>query len=97
MAKTKQQWSKDEKNVTETQNISLQYLARNKEFNLGYADFKNGVWRKEYETWPINMQWQYERGRAYGAAGGPQIKDGRTTRYAALYFLASLFRDNSLI
>ena len=88
MAKTKKfTFTKDEKNVSEARTVTIQYIARNKEFNIGYADYNAGVWRKEYETWSINQQWNYERGRAYAASGGPQIKNGRTTRRQALWHI----------
>lgn len=91
MAKTqKYKYTKDEKNVSEARTVTVQYMAKNKEFNMGYADFNSGIWRKEYETWGINQQWNYERGRSYAAAGGPQIKNGRTTRVQALWFIQDM-------
>lgn len=92
--------TKDEANVQEVRTITVRYLAKNKEFNMGYADFKKGVWRKDYDTWPVGLQWQYERGRAYAAAGGPRIKceaDGRVIRNEALWFMVDMLNNRAMI
>lgn len=101
MAKVqKQKWSKDEKNVSETRTITIRGLAKNKQFNMGYTDFKRGVWAKDYDMWSTNDQWQYERGRAYAAAGGPAIKcqaDARVLRNDALFFIGRMLNDRAMI
>ena len=92
--------TKDEKNVSSTRTTTIRGVAKNKEFNIGYADFKAGVWRKEYETWHTNAQWQYERGRAYAAAGGPPIKssyDARVLRNEALSFINNMLYERAMI
>lgn len=99
-AEKKQQWSKDEKNVQETRTITIRFLAKKKEFNMGYADYKRGVWSKDYDKWSTNDQWHYERGRAYAAAGGPPIKsehDGRALRNDALHFIGRMLYDRAMI
>lgn len=92
--------SKDEANVQEVRTITVRYLAKNKEFNMGYADYKRGVWSKDYDKWSTGDQWQYERGRQYAAAGGPAIKcqtDARVLRNDALYFIGRMLYDKAMI
>lgn len=100
MAKKVIKKTKDEANVQEVHTITVRYLAKNKEFNMGYADFKRGIWREEYDKWSIGDQWQYERGRQYAAAGGPAIKcvtDARVLRHDALYFIGRMLYDKAMI
>lgn len=101
MAKVvKRKFTKDEANVGETRSTTIRGLAKDKHFNRGYADKIRGVWTKEYDTWPINAQWQYERGRHYAAAGGPQIKcetDGRVLRTNALWFMVEMLNSKAMI
>lgn len=101
MAKVqKQQWTKDQKNVGETRSTTLRGMAKNKAFNQGYNDYKRGIWAKDYDLWPINDQWRYERGRHYAAAGGPAIKeswDGRVIRNQALWFMSDMLDNRSMI
>jgi hypothetical protein len=101
MAKTnKRKLSKDEANVDEVRTITVRYLAKNKKFNMGYDDYSDGIWRKEYDNWSIGDQWQYERGRQYAAAGGPEIKcvtDARVLRNEALYFIGRMLYDKAMI
>lgn len=92
--------TKDEANVNEVRTITIQYLAKNKKFNMGYVDYDNSVWCKEYDSWSAGDQWQYERGRQYAAAGGPRIKsinDGRVLRDEALIFIGRMLYDKTMI
>lgn len=92
--------SKDEANVGELRTGTIQGLAKDKFFNLGYATYKAGNWHKDYDTWSINAQWRYERGRHYAAAGGPPIKyesDKRVLRRDALYFIGNMLGQRAMI
>lgn len=101
MAKVQnQKWSKDEKNVSSTRIITIRGLAKNKEFNQGYHDYRRGIWVKDYDTMSVADQWQYERGRQYAAAGGPPIKstnDARVLRNDALWFIQNMLNSREMI
>ncbi len=101
MAKViKKQYSKDEANVQETRTTTIRGMAKNIHFNLGYANYKAGVWHRDYDKWCINDQWRYERGRHYAAAGGPPIKcitDARVLRTDALEFMGEMIYLRAMI
>jgi hypothetical protein len=85
MAKSKVKEIDGEGNVDKYKPVTIRWLLKEKSFNRGYHDFKAGIWDHAwYENADKAFQIQYERGRHYAAAGGPPIKDGRTTNQEAI-------------
>ena len=100
MAKKFTAKTKDEANVANISVMTIRGLAKDKHFNIGYNDYKSKVWNKDYDTWSINAQWRYERGRHYAAAGGPVVKsqyDARVLRGEALNFINNMLYDRAMI
>ena len=97
MARIKKQAPKQDGNKTTTV-WSWERLVRDVSFNKGYKDFKAGFWDyAAYDRASVHFQTQYERGRLYAAAGGPTIKNGRTTNSNAIYFYKQMWAKRELV
>lgn len=50
----------------ETEGVSIQWIMSQPAFALGVADSRAGrPTRKAYDTWDVDGQWNYERGRQW--------------------------------
>lgn len=73
-------------------------VIRTKYFMMGYKDKVAGKpFHSEYDTWELNDQWNYERGRQYGTLA-PQIypKNGQKVTKMAEWALNKFVADKSI-
>lgn len=67
-------------------------------FQIGYNDYKNNKgWNSLYDTWTMNEQWAYERGRQVAAAGVRSPFQGRGFSKKAMGQVTSLVEEFSII
>jgi len=71
--------------------VSVARIMRDPAFALGAADVRAGLpFRRQYDRWDTNTQWNYERGRAWGLLAPRHIKirsrDGKINPSAVGWF-----------
>jgi len=84
--------------VAANKTITAAALIRTKYFMMGYKDKVAGKsFHSDYDTWQMNDQWNYERGRLYGTLA-PQIypKDGQKVTKIAKWALNKFVTEKSI-
>ena len=72
----------------ETVRTTYRTIMKSKHFNLGFADVvSNKGWNTLYDSWDINTQWCYERGRLFAihTNGKVPVKKERKVSSDAIY------------
>jgi hypothetical protein len=77
-----------------TVGVTAERIMRDPAFALGVADVRAGLpFRKAYDTWGTNDQWNYERGRAWALLAPRHVavrrRDGKLNAAAVRWFRAS--------
>lgn len=88
------------KTQVKTVNTTYKSIMRTKYFKLGVEDIKNkNGWHKDYDSWNINAQWGYERGRAYAihTKGAIPVKNGRAVTREAIYAFFQGSQEKSIL
>jgi hypothetical protein len=58
-----------------TVRVTFEHIMRDPAFALGAADVRAGLpFRRQYDRWDTNTQWNYERGRAWAMLTPRHIK-----------------------
>ena len=70
---------------------TVELIMRDPAFALGAADVRAGLpFRRQYDRWDTNTQWNYERGRAWAVLAPRHVKirgrDGKLSSAAVVGF-----------
>jgi hypothetical protein len=70
---------------------TVEQIMRDPAFALGAADVRAGLpFRRQYDRWDTNTQWNYERGRAWALLAPRHVKirgrDGKPSSAAVCWF-----------
>jgi len=70
---------------------TVELIMRDPAFALGAADVRAGLpFRRQYDRWDTNTQWNYERGRAWALLAPRHVKirgrDGKLSSAAVCWF-----------
>jgi hypothetical protein len=71
--------------------VTVEHVMRDPAFVLGAADVRAGLpFRRQYDLWGTNAQWNYERGRVWALLAPRHIKvrgrDGKVNPNAVAWF-----------
>jgi len=71
--------------------VTVERIMRDPAFALGAADVRAGLpFRRQYDRWDTNTQWNYERGRAWALLAPRHVKirgrDGKLSSAAVFGF-----------
>ena len=71
--------------------VTVEQVMRDPAFALGAADVRAGLpFRRQYDRWDTNAQWNYERGRAWALLAPRHVKirgrDGKLSSAAVFGF-----------
>ena len=70
--------------------VTVEQVMRDPAFALGAADVRAGLpFRRQYDRWDTNAQWNYERGPCLGAGGRDTSirgRDGKLSSAAVCWF-----------
>jgi len=74
-----------------TVGATIEEVMRDPAFQLGAADVRAGLpFRRAYDRWDINTQWNYERGRAWALLAPQHVRvrraDGKLSADAIRWF-----------
>jgi len=82
-----------------THTVSLKTIMGRPAFVRGYNEAMTGAkFAKDYDNWPSNEQWSYERGRLfYFGAGRMRLKQGRGVSRQAIDTYVMLRENNTIL
>ena len=83
--------------ITMTEQTSIRSVLHSKAFMMGYSDIKEGRPFRYDHFDNINDQWNYERGRIYGAVSEVPVKIGKRVNYSACYAAGKMLDDGILL